>query len=249
MTPPLIQFVGVQKRFGPKVIYEDLTLDVFKGETLVILGGSGTGKSVLLKILIGLLEPEDGQVIVDGQNVAHGSEEDFLPIRKRISMLFQGGALFDSISVAENVAYPLRERGQTNEALITAKVSEALARVGLAGSEALSPADLSGGMKKRAALARAIVAEPEVILYDEPTTGLDPTNTRRISELILQIQRELHVTSIVVTHDMPCAFMIANRIAMLHDKRIRLAAPVDTFKHTEDRVIADFIYAMEPKQP
>ncbi|MCC6807642.1 MAG: ABC transporter ATP-binding protein [Deltaproteobacteria bacterium] len=248
MSTPLIQFVGVQKAFGPKVIYDDLSLDIFKGETIVILGGSGSGKSVLLKILIGLLEPDAGEVRIDGKNVAHGSEDDFLPIRKRISMLFQGGALFDSISVAENVAYPLREHSALSDDAIDARVREALARVGLAGSEHLSPSDLSGGMKKRAALARAIVAEPEVLLYDEPTTGLDPANTRRISELILQIQRDLKVTSIVVTHDMPCAFLVGDRIAMLHDRRVRLAAPVDAFKHTQDPVIKDFIYAMEPQK-
>jgi phospholipid/cholesterol/gamma-HCH transport system ATP-binding protein len=243
--PPVIEFLGINKRFGAKVIYTDLNLRVEPGETLVVMGGSGCGKSVMLKILIGLLAPEGGEVRVDGENIIGWSEERLLTVRKRVSMLFQGGALFDSISVADNVAYPLREHSELSDEEIQTRVKNALERVGLPGSEHQRPADLSGGMKKRAALARAIVAEPEVILYDEPTTGLDPTNTRRISELIMQIQKDLGVTSIVVTHDMQCAFMVADRVAMIADKRVRLVAPIAEFKRTQDAIIREFIYAME----
>jgi phospholipid/cholesterol/gamma-HCH transport system ATP-binding protein len=241
----IIQFRGVKKAFGSKVIFEDLTLDVLEGETLVILGGSGTGKSVALKLLIGLLQPDAGEILVHGENVVGLGEQALLPVRKRISMLFQGGALFDSLTIEENIAYPLREHLQLSEEEIATRVSKALEVVGLPGVEKQKPADLSGGMKKRAALARSIVLEPEVILYDEPTTGLDPANTRRISELIRELQQRLHVTSIVVTHDMPCAFQVGDRIAMLYERRMRLVATPAQLLETKDQVVRDFVYAME----
>lgn len=241
----IIEFDGVKKAFGPKVIYEDLSLAIERGETLVLLGGSGSGKSVALKILIGLIATDGGDVRVHGQSIVGLSEEALLPVRKQVAMLFQGGALFDSMSVGDNVAYPLREHTLLSEEEIAHKVAETLARVGLKDTQALKPADLSGGMKKRAALARAIIGEPEVLLYDEPTTGLDPANTRRIAELIRQLQRELNMTSIVVTHDIPCAALVSDRIAFLCDKRVRLTAPTKAFMGTSDQTVRDFIYAME----
>lgn len=247
MSAPLIEFVGVQKAFGEKVIYEDLSLAVQRGETLTILGGSGTGKSVMLKLLIGLLTADSGSIRFDGSEISRLSETALLPVRRRISMLFQGGALFDSLSVGENVAYPLREHYAWSEAQIRERVRDKLAQVGLPGTEDLRPAELSGGMRKRVAIARAIAADPEVLLYDEPTTGLDPINTRRINELIRSIQRDLSVTSLVVTHDMQSAFMVADRMAMLSDRRIIATLPREEFRHSRTAAISDFVHAMSPE--
>jgi len=241
---PFIEFAGVRKAFGAKVIYEDLTLRVRRGETLTILGGSGSGKSVMLKLLIGLLSADSGSIRFDGQELTGLSEEALLPVRRRISMLFQGGALFDSISVGENVAYPLREHFRLSESELRERVGKKLAQVGLPGIEHMRPAELSGGMRKRVAIARAIAADPEVLLYDEPTTGLDPINTRRINELIRSIQRDLHVTSLVVTHDMASAFMVSDRMAMLSDRRIRATLPREEFRRSSDPAIHDFVHAM-----
>lgn len=246
MSAPFIEFSGVRKAFGPKVIYEDLTLSVQRGETLTILGGSGTGKSVMLKLLIGLLTADAGSIRFDGQEICGLNEAALLPVRRRISMLFQGGALFDSISVGENVAYPLREHYAWSEAQIRERVREKLAQVGLPGIEDQRPAELSGGMRKRVAIARAIAADPEVLLYDEPTTGLDPINTRRINELIRSIQRDLSVTSLVVTHDMGSAFMVADRMAMLSDRRILATLPREEFRRSRTAAIHDFVHAMSP---
>ncbi len=242
---PFIEFRGVKKRFGPKVIYDDLTLSIRRGETLTIVGGSGTGKSVMLKLLIGLLKPDEGAIEVEGTDVVPLDEDQLLPIRRRISMLFQGGALFDSLSVGENVAYPLREHYSMTEAEIAARVEERLALVGLPGISAMKPDDLSGGMRKRVALARAIAADPEVVLYDEPTTGLDPLNTRRISELIRSVQRRLNVTSIVVTHDLGSAYMVSDRLAMLHERRIAAVLPTDEFRASTKPEIRAFVSAMD----
>ncbi|MCG3172740.1 MAG: putative ribonucleotide transport ATP-binding protein mkl [Myxococcota bacterium] len=241
---PLVRFVEVRKAFGPKVVYENLTLSIYPGETLTILGGSGTGKSVALKLLIGLLRADSGAIYVDGQDIVNHNENQFLPIRKRISMLFQSGALFDSITVGENVAYPLREHAKMSDAEIRDVVAEKLEWVGLPGIEKMKPADLSGGMRKRVALARAIAGSPEIILYDEPTTGLDPINTRRISELILSIQDRIKVTSVVVTHDMACAFIVSDRMAMLANRRVVAELPAREFQESDNPVIRDFIYAM-----
>lgn len=239
-----IEFAGVKKAFGAKVVYEELNLAIRRGETMAILGGSGTGKSVALKLLIGLLAPDAGSIRFDGQEVVGLDEHQLLPVRRRISMLFQGGALFDSLSAAENVAYPLREHFQMSEEEISDRVAERLEMVGLPGIEELRPADLSGGMRKRLALARAIAADPEVILYDEPTTGLDPANTRRISELIRSVQQRMKVTSIVVTHDMPSAFMVSDRMAMLHERRIIAVLPRDDFRRSAIPAIRQFVTAM-----
>lgn len=242
---PYIQLSGVHKAFGKNQVFADLSLEVRKGETLCLLGGSGTGKSVMLKLLIGLLEVDAGSICFDGQEITDLDEQTLLPVRRRISMLFQGGALFDSLSVSENVAYPLRERGGLSEEEIARTVTKKLALVGLPGIEELRPSELSGGMQKRVALARAIAADPEVVLYDEPTTGLDPINTRRINDLILSIQEKLRVTSLVVTHDLQSAFMVADRLAMLSDKRIVAVLPRDEFRASSISAIRDFVSAMD----
>lgn len=216
----LIRFEGIQKSFGPKTIFEDITLDVRDGENLVIIGGSGTGKSVLLKILIGLLAPNAGKVFFGEREITAMDEDELIETRADIAYVFQQAALFDSMTVAENIAYPLRAHLNLSEQELQEKIDLNLERVGLPGSGHLVPSELSGGMRKRIGLARAIALEPRVILWDEPTTGLDPSNTRRISELILKMQAELKVTSLVVTHDMTSAMMVADRIAMLYDRRI-----------------------------
>ncbi|MCK6552706.1 ATP-binding cassette domain-containing protein [Myxococcota bacterium] len=253
MTVPhaeaLIHFDAVSKAFGANVLYDGLDLGVRRAETIAVLGGSGLGKSVLLKLLIGLLKPDRGAIWFDGVDVVPLAEPAMIPIRRRISMLFQGGALFDSLSVAENVAYPLRIHGRVARRDVRARVSACLAMVGLEGTEAKMPAELSGGMKKRVALARAIAPAPEVLLFDEPTTGLDPLNTRRISELIRHIQRELGVTSIVVTHDLASAAIVADRMTLLSGGRIAADLPTAEFLRSRDPTIRAFVTAMAVPTP
>ena len=241
LGPEVVTFENIWKAFGPNEIYRGLDLTVHKGETLTIVGGSGTGKSVLLKCLLRLLLPDQGRITAFGEEVTGRSEEEMLPIRSRIGMLFQGAALFDSLSVADNVAYPLRQQNWGDEDRIRDRVAEVLEMVNLPGIQRKWPAELSGGMKKRVGLARAIALEPEVILYDEPTTGLDPTNVKRIDELILDMQRRLGVTSIVVTHDMGSAFRVSDRLAMLYDKRIVWCGFKDEVDSADEPIVQDFI--------
>jgi len=212
----LYQLQGVGKKFADKTVLEGIDLVLYPGETLVILGGSGTGKSVLLKLLIGLLQADSGSITFDGAEITHLPERCYYPLRRRVSYLFQGGALFDSMNVVQNLAYPLLAHSALDHPQIRQRVDEALAMVELTKVEHLYPVDLSGGMMKRVALARAIINHPEVILYDEPTTGLDPLTTRTINKLIRKLQRELKVTSVVVTHDMSTARHVADRLAFLH---------------------------------
>ncbi len=248
MAEPLIQFRGVKKAFGAKVIYRGLDLDVFPGETLTIMGGSGVGKSVLLKLLIRLLESDAGSITFRGADVTRISEAEVSIVRRRIAMLFQGAALFDSISVGENVAYGLHEhfRRTMTEAAIAERVDWALSLVGLPGIEAMRPSDLSGGMKKRVGLARAIAVQPDVLLYDEPTTGLDPINTERINHLIKGLKAALNVTSIVVTHDMKSAFSISDRLAMVHSGEIIATGTPDEFRSATDPRVVDFVNGSAP---
>ncbi len=241
LDEPLIVFSDIWKKFGPTVIYEGLDLVVHRGETITIVGGSGTGKSVLLKCLLGLIRPDRGRVEAFGEEVTGRSEREMRPIRARIGMLFQGAALFDSLTVLENVAYPLRQHGWSDEAAIRSRVAEVLEMVNLPGIEGKWPAELSGGMKKRVGLARAIAIEPEVLLYDEPTTGLDPTNVKRIDQLIIDLQARLGVTSIVVTHDMDSAFRVSDRLAMLYERRIVWTGFKDEVEEAEDPVVRAFI--------
>lgn len=246
----LIQFQGVKKRFGPKVIYEDLNLTVHRGKVLTVVGGSGVGKSVMLKMLIGLLRADSGSICFDGAEVTRMKERELSEVRRRIAMLFQAGALFDSLSVGQNVAYGLEEhfQHQMSRAQIQERVEWALGLVGLPGIEVMAPADLSGGMRKRVALARAIAVQPEVLLYDEPTTGLDPINTARVNHLILGLQRTLKITSIVVTHDMKSAFAISDRVAMVYGGRIIAQGTVAEFRAITDPRVADFVEGNAPVQ-
>ena len=244
MNDAIIELRAVHKSFGRRTLFADLSLSVARGETLTILGASGGGKSVLLKTIIGLVEVDSGAVLIDGEDLVPLSEEARVPFRRRVSMLFQGGALFDSLTVADNVAFPLRRQHRGDETEIAARVAEALAHVDLPDTGAMMPAELSGGMKKRVALARAIVTDPEVILYDEPTTGLDPMNTRRIDDLIRSVQRRLGVTSIVVTHDLPSAFLVSDRMAMLAGGRIDVIDAVEPFRRSRDLEIRSFLDAM-----
>ena len=241
LGPPLIVFEDLWKSFGAVKIYEGLDLTVHQGETLTVVGGSGTGKSVLLKCLLRLLIADRGTITAFGEAVTGRTERDMLPIRRRIGMLFQGAALFDSLDVFENVAYPLRQHKWGTDAEIKDRVDWCLEQVNMPGIERKWPSELSGGMKKRVALARAIAIEPEVILYDEPTTGLDPTNVRKIDSLILALQERLEVTSIVVTHDMDSAFRVSDRIAMLWQRRIDWVGFTDEVWEAENPIVRDFV--------
>lgn len=241
MSEVVVSFKGVKKAFGTKVVYEDATLDIFKGETITIIGGSGTGKSVLIKMLIGLLQADAGSITAFGEEVTTMSEKELIHVRKRIAMLFQAGALFDSLTVEQNIKYPLREHRWGTEKEMDGRVTEVLEMVGLPGVQKLKPSELSGGMRKRVGLARAIAIQPEVILYDEPTTGLDPINVRRINGLILSLQAKLGVTSIVVTHDMDSCFTVTDRIAMLYDKHIAFVGTAEETRACEIRYVQEFI--------
>lgn len=238
---PFIRFVNVWKSFGKNEVYCDLNLDIYRGETITIIGGSGTGKSVMLKLLLGLMKVDRGQIFFEGKDVCQMNNQQLLAVRKRVGMLFQGAALFDSLTVAENIAYPLREHFDYDESKIAGIVREKLAVVGLPGIENMMPADLSGGMKKRVGLARAIATDAEVILYDEPTTGLDPTNTNRIGDLIISLQKRFKITSIVVTHDMTSAFKVSDRLALIYDKKIEYVGTKEEVKNSSNKIVQQFI--------
>jgi phospholipid/cholesterol/gamma-HCH transport system ATP-binding protein len=248
VAEPIIRFRDVRKAFGSKVIYRGLDLDVQAGETITIMGGSGVGKSVMLKLLIRLLEADHGSITFHGKEITKMGEIEIGTVRQRIAMLFQGAALFDSISVGDNVAYGLHEhyRRQMTETQIKDRVNWALSLVGLPGIEQMRPSDLSGGMKKRVGLARAIAVQPEVLLYDEPTTGLDPINTARINHLINGLKAALKVTSIVVTHDMGSAFLISDRMAMVYRGGIILSGTPEDFRSSKDPRVKDFITGTAP---
>lgn len=231
---PIITFRGVKKSFGDNTIYDGLDLDVFGGETLTIIGGSGIGKSVCLKMLIRLLDVDEGSITAFGEEVTTIKSSGLLKLRRRIGMLFQGAALFDSLSVAQNIKYPLIEHKWGTTAEMDDRVTEVLEMVGMPGIQKLKPAELSGGMKKRVGLARAIAIKPDVILYDEPTTGLDPINVRRINGLILGLQERLGVTSIVVTHDMDSCFTVTDRMAFVYGRRMAWVG------NKEDARVSDF---------
>lgn len=242
-SDPFISLRSLSKAFGPKQVLRGLFLDVRRGETLVILGGSGSGKSVLLKHINGLLRPEAGRVIVDGVDITSRSEAELVDVRRRVGILFQGGALFDSMTVGDNVAYGLREHTSLPETEIAERVRVTLGMVDLPGTEPLMPAELSGGMRKRAALARAIILEPAALLYDEPTTGLDPVLAQRIDLLIRRLQARLQLTSVVVTHDLHSAFTVGDRFAFLHDGIIRFVGTRDELQRTTDSMVAEFLKA------
>ena len=237
----MISVRQLSKTLGAQQVLSGLDLEIASGETCVIIGRSGCGKSVLLKHLIGLFQPTSGEVWVEGEEITHLPERKLGGIRKKLGMLFQSAALFDSMNVEENIAFPLREAGLKDEREIRERVGEALEMVDLAGEQQKMPEKLSGGMRKRVGLARTIVGRPACILYDEPTTGLDPIAADSINHLIRRLQKRLQVTSVVVTHDMRTAFTIADRIAFLHEGRIYFHGTVDALKAAQDTVITDFI--------
>jgi phospholipid/cholesterol/gamma-HCH transport system ATP-binding protein len=241
MSERIINYTGVDKSFGDNVICKGLNLDVFRGETLCIIGGSGTGKSVIMKMLVGLLIPDAGEITAFGESIIGYKEKQWINIRRRVAMLFQGGALFDSLDVAANIKFPLIEHKWGTRTDMNKRVTEVLEMVGLPGVEKLKPSELSGGMRKRVALARSIAVEPEVLLYDEPTTGLDPISIRRINGVILRLQEQLGVTSMVVTHEMPSAFTIANRIAMVHEQKIGFVGTPQEAKSSPEFWLKEFI--------
>lgn len=241
MMKPLIRFEDVHIAFGKHKVLCGIHLPIFKGETITIIGGSGTGKSVTLKLLLGVLRPDQGRIYFQDREVSRMWEKELVGMRKKFGVLFQGGALFDSLTVQENVAYPLREHFDHSEKELRRIVAEKLRLVGLEGVERMMPADLSGGMKKRVGLARAIATDPQVVLYDEPTTGLDPTNTQRINRLIIQLQKKLDITSIVVTHDMDSAFQVSNRLALLKEGVIGFVGTVEEARSSKEEAVRLFI--------
>jgi phospholipid/cholesterol/gamma-HCH transport system ATP-binding protein len=238
---PLISVRDLVQKIGHQEILRGFSLDIFEGETLVLLGKSGGGKSVFLRHLIGLMKPVSGEILFEGDNIAKMTERELVPVRRKIGMLFQDGALFDSMNVYDNVAFPLREHGQKDEKQIRKKVLEALELVNMSGHEKKMPVNLSGGMRKRVALARAIISPPQVILYDEPTAGLDPIVSDSINRLILRLQKQLSVTSIVVTHDMISCNRIANRVALLNEGRRHFYGTLDDLRDSKDTIVRDFV--------
>jgi phospholipid/cholesterol/gamma-HCH transport system ATP-binding protein len=237
----MITIRGLRKRLGTKQVLDGVDLDVEAGETVVVLGPSGTGKSVLLKHIIGLMKPDEGSIEIEGEDIAHMDEAELNRVRKRFGMLFQGAALFDSLTVGENVALPMREHLKLPEAEIRRRVAERLSWVGLQGVEDMKPASLSGGMKKRVGLARAVAIDPAYILYDEPTTGLDPIMSDVINELIRSIQKRMGVTSVVVTHDLHSAWKVGDRLALLHEGRVQFTGTPAEAQATNDLLVRQFI--------
>jgi len=237
----MIEVRDLHKSFGPNKVLDGVNLRIEEGESVVIIGRSGGGKSVLLKHLMGLIEPDAGAVLIDGEDISCKNERELLRVRQKFGMLFQGAALFDSLTVAENIAFALRRERKWTEAEIRQKVTEALGLVELSGIEEQKPAELSGGMRKRVGLARAIVYRPQIVLYDEPTTGLDPIASDRIDRLIISVRERLKVTTVAVTHDMRSAGRIGQRIMMLHEGRIYFTGtPEEVFKAT-DPVVHRFV--------
>ncbi len=236
----MIQFQDLYKSFGEKRVLEGFSLEVKDGETMVIIGFSGSGKSVALKHVVGLLHPDAGDVLVDGRAVSTLDREALTALRREIGYVFQFSALFDSMTVADNVALGLRRRGLSDDE-IEARVREALALVDLTGTDARFPAELSGGMRKRVGIARAIALQPRYILYDEPTTGLDPVTTAVMDQLMIRTRQHLGVTGIVVTHDMKSAYSVGDRIAMLYEGRVRQVGSVAEIQETDDPVVRQFI--------
>jgi phospholipid/cholesterol/gamma-HCH transport system ATP-binding protein len=231
----------LHKSFDGNQVLQGLDLTIEAGEILTILGGSGTGKSVLLKLIIGLLKPDAGQVLVEGEDIVPLPEEELLQVRRKVGMLFQGAALFDSLSVKENVAFPLREHTRMTEGGIRDRVREVLALVGMAGVEEKLPSELSGGMRKRVGLARAIALTPRIVLYDEPTTGLDPRNVDKINELITDLRAKLHVTSVVVTHDIQSALRISDRVALLSEGTVVETGTPAEIQEAKHQAVQEFL--------
>lgn len=245
MTEPLYQVRGLVKSYGERRILDGIDFDIHRGECLIVLGRSGTGKSVTLRQLNGLESPDSGSVVFDGTEISGLEEHELYPLRARVAMLFQSGALFDSMTVLENVGFPLHEHTDMDDDEVRAVVAEKLRRVGLSGIEDSMPSSLSGGMRKRVALARAIVRDPEVVLFDEPTTGLDPMTSATIAKLIASTRDELSVTCVVVTHDLPLARAVGDRLAFLDGGKFRFLGTWEEADATDDPLIQDFLAGRE----
>jgi phospholipid/cholesterol/gamma-HCH transport system ATP-binding protein len=237
----VIRLVDVHKSFGPKQVLQGFSLDVEEGETMVIIGYSGSGKSVAIKHIVGLLEPDEGTVWVDGKEGPRLTRPDLYDLRSNIGYVFQFAALFDSMSIGDNVAMGLRKEHKLSEQEIQSRISESLELVDLPGVESKFPAELSGGMRKRVGIARAIARRPKYILYDEPTTGLDPVTSAVIDQLMVRTREKLGVTSIVITHDMRSAYTVGSRIAMLYEGKVKQVGTVEEIKHTTDPIVCQFI--------
>ena len=245
----MIEVRHLYRSFGTKPILEDVSFKIEKGQSVAIIGRSGGGKSVLLKHLIGLLTPDRGKVLIADENIVGLSERELLRVRSRFGMVFQGAALFDSMTVAENIAFPLRRQRQLTPGQIASKVTEALEMVDLHGTETKQPSELSGGMRKRVGLARAIVYRPEIVLYDEPTTGLDPIVSDSIDKLIIRVRDTLKVTTVVITHDMRSARRVGTHILMLHNRRIHMSGSPDEVFNSPDPIVQQFIQGIsDPKE-
>jgi phospholipid/cholesterol/gamma-HCH transport system ATP-binding protein len=238
-----VEFKDVTKAYGTKLVLRGVDLKVYRGEVLVILGGSGSGKSVTLRHMLGLEAPDSGRVFVEEEDITDHPEEELYRVRKKFGMLFQSGALFDSMTVFENVAFPLREHADMSEEEIARAVKEKLELVNLPNTEQLMPVDLSGGMRKRVGLARSIVLDPKMILYDEPTTGLDPITSQKINELIIDLQSKLNVTSVVVTHDIQSAFSVGDRIAFLNKGIFEWVGTMEEARDADHPVLREFLKA------
>jgi phospholipid/cholesterol/gamma-HCH transport system ATP-binding protein len=238
---PMISLRHVDKTLGGKKVLDDMSIDVDRGEALVIVGGSGVGKSVTLKHMIGLMRPDRGQVVVDGQDIGEMTEVALNRFRRKFGMSFQEGALFDSMSVFENIAFPLRRHTKSSEKQIEARVDECLEMVHLEGVASKRPSELSGGMRRRVGFARAISLKPEILLFDEPTTGLDPVISDVIAELIVKMDRTLDTTTVTITHDMKVAFKIADRVAMLYKGRIVEEGTPEVFRQSKNPIVCQFI--------
>jgi phospholipid/cholesterol/gamma-HCH transport system ATP-binding protein len=237
----VIELQGVEKSFGSLPVLRGVDLRIRAGETFTILGGSGSGKSVCLKHMVRLMRADRGRVIVLGEDITQASEPELIPIRTAVSMIFQSAALFDSLTVYENIAYPLREHRRWDESRVAARVHECLEAVGLSGVERKMPAELSGGMRKRVGVARGIALEPRVILYDEPTTGLDPANQRRVGDLIRSLQQRLGVTSVVVTHELELCFSVSDRVALLKQGRIAAQGSAESMQSSDHPDVRAFL--------
>lgn len=241
MSENRIEVKKAYKAFNDRIVLNELDLEVRKGETLVIIGRSGCGKSVLLKHIIGLVKPDRGEILINGVNISLLKAKELNELRMRFGMLFQGAALFDSLTIGENVGFGLTEHSQLDRPEIERRIEESLQMVGLKGVQDRKPAELSGGMKKRAALARAVCIQPEILLYDEPTTGLDPIMADVINDLIISLHDKMKMTSVVVTHDMTSAYKIATRIAMMYQGKIIQIGTPDEIRHSVDPVVQQFI--------
>jgi len=237
----MIRVRGLRKRLGAKQVLDGVDLDIQAGETVVVMGRSGSGKSVLLKHIIGLMTPDEGSIEVEEQEIVGMGERDLDSVRRRFGMLFQSAALFDSLTVGDNVGLGLREHLRLDDAEVRRRVAERLEWVGLAGVEAMKPASLSGGMRKRVGLARALAMDPQYILYDEPTTGLDPIMADAIDQLIRSLQKRLGVTSVVVTHDMTSAYKMADRMVMLHEGKMVFSGTPDETRAATNAVVRQFV--------